>query len=211
MNMLFTDKIIIAFDHGLRTLSTQARSAQRENPAERCPQEALSAQQAQAAGRLMRVNHAGEIAAQGLYYGQSLTAQDSAIQAQMQRSASEEEDHLAWCEQRLRELNTAPSLVAPLWYFGACAMGAAAGLCGDKWSLGFIAETEHQVAQHLQTHLKQLPANDIKSRAIINKMQADERRHGEKARQLGGKPLPRAVQAGMKLAAKVMTTTAHWL
>ena len=209
--MLFADKIIITFDHGLRTLSKQARSGQRESPARHCPQDALSEKEAQAAGRLMRVNHAGEIAAQGLYYGQSLTAQDSVIQAQMQRSANEEEDHLAWCEQRLHELNTAPSLITPFWYFGACAMGAAAGLFGDKWSLGFVAETEHQVAQHLQKHLKQLPANDIKSRAIIKKMQADEHQHGEKARQLGGKQLPRVVQTGMKLAAKVMTTTAHWL
>ena len=209
--MFFPDKIIIEFDRGLRTLTKQSRSAQRDNPATSYTQNDLSEKDAIVSGRLMRVNHAGEIAAQGLYHGQALTAQNTTTQEQMQQSAREEEDHLAWCEDRLNELNTPRSLIGPFWYFGSYAIGATAGLFGDKWSLGFVAETERQVEQHLENHLSKLPANDAKSHAIIEKMKEDERHHGEKAKNLGGTDLPGFVQKGMKLVSKVMTTGAYWV
>ncbi len=160
---------------------------------------------------LMRVNHAGEIAAQGLYHGQALTARNPATRALLEQAAREESDHLAWCEQRLKELNDRPSLLDPLWYAGSFAIGALAGLAGDRHSLGFVAETERQVERHLDGHLDALPADDARSRAIIEQMRADERAHGELAQAAGGATLPRPVQSLMRTTARIMTTTARWI
>jgi ubiquinone biosynthesis monooxygenase Coq7 len=159
----------------------------------------------------MRVNHAGEIAAQGLYHGQALTARNPATRALLEQAARDESDHLAWCEQRLKELNDRPSLLDPLWYAGSFAIGALAGLAGDRHSLGFVAETERQVERHLDGHLGELPADDARSRAIIEQMRADERAHGEMAQAAGGVTLPRPVQSLMRTTARIMTTTARWI
>ncbi len=207
----FCDKLIEEFDRGLRTLTKSSRITPRENPAKDIHGTELSAQEMQLSGRLMRVNHAGEIAAQGLYHGQALTARDETTLQQMRVSAKEEEDHLAWCEQRLNELQTPRSMITPLWYIGSYAIGATAGLFGDKWSLGFVAETENQVETHLQSHLDKLPIHDDKSRAIIEMMKEDERRHGDAARNLGGVDLPKPVQKGMQAVSKIMTTGAYWV
>jgi len=207
----FCDKLIEEFDRGLRTLTKSSRITPRENPAKDIHETELSAQDMQLSGRLMRVNHAGEIAAQGLYHGQALTARDETTLQQMRVSAKEEEDHLAWCEQRLNELQTPRSMITPFWYIGSYAIGATAGLFGDKWSLGFVAETENQVETHLESHLDKLPTHDDKSRAIIEMMKEDERRHGDAARNLGGVDLPKPVQKSMQAVSKIMTTGAYWV
>lgn len=159
----------------------------------------------------MRVNHAGEIAAQGLYHGQSLVARDPAIRELLEHSAREETDHLAWCEQRLRELKDRPSLLDPIWYAGSFAIGVAAGLVSDKVSLGFVTETERQVGLHLESHLQRLPPSDERSRAIVQQMRADEQAHGELATRAGGVELPTPVRKVMQVTARVMTTTARWI
>jgi len=160
---------------------------------------------------LMRVNHAGEIAAQGLYHGQAVTAHASETRAALRQAAAEEGDHLAWCRNRLDELGSRPSLLNPLWYAGSVAIGALAGLFGDRASLGFMAETERQVEGHLAEHLERLPADDARSRAIVEQMQADEIGHGRAAIAAGGAVLPEPVPRLMRLAARVMTGTAYWI
>lgn len=159
----------------------------------------------------MRVNHAGEVAAQALYKGHATVARDHSIQQQMEQAASEEFDHLAWCEQRIEELGEEPSRLSPVWYAGAYAIGAVSGILGDKWSLGFIAETERQVCEHLDTHLAGLPPEDARSRAIVRKMRDEEAEHGEKAIAAGAAELPGPVKTLMRLTAKVMTRTAYWV
>jgi 3-demethoxyubiquinol 3-hydroxylase len=159
----------------------------------------------------MRVNHAGETAAQGLYHGQALVARDPAIRAQLEQAGREETDHLAWCEARLSELHDRPSLLQPLWYAGSFAIGVAAGLASDRVSLGFVAETERQVERHLDGHLEQLPADDARSRAILEQMRDDERTHGEQARLSGAATLPAPIQKLMQATATVMTSTARWI
>ena len=211
MNLTFPDRLIAEFDRGLKTLTKQSRQAQRNNPANQHPNDNLSEQDRLQSGRLMRVNHAGEIAAQGLYHGQALTAQSNEVLEQMHHSAKEEEDHLAWCEQRLNELQTPRSLIGPFWYFGSYAIGATAGLFGDKWSLGFVAETEDQVEKHLENHLQKISPIDSRSRAIIEEMKSDEHHHGESARNLGGASLPAPIKSTMQLVSKLMTTGAYWI
>lgn len=156
------------------------------------------------AARLMRVNHAGEVAAQGLYHGQALTARSADTRRHLLHAAEEEQRHLEWCEQRLRELGDQPSRLRPFWYGASYAMGAAAGLFGDRWSLGFVAETERQVSEHLDDHLQRLPETDQRSRAILHAMQQDEQRHGQEAEHRGGAPLPAPVRGLMRQVAKVM-------
>ncbi|MES0872618.1 2-polyprenyl-3-methyl-6-methoxy-1,4-benzoquinone monooxygenase [Sinimarinibacterium thermocellulolyticum] len=158
---------------------------------------------------LMRVNHAGEIAAQALYRGQARVARDPRVREHLLKAAEEERDHLRWCEQRLRELGDGPSRLAPLWYAGAYAIGATAGLAGDDWSLGFVEETERQVAAHLDEHLARLPADDARSRDILTRMRADEERHGRQAAQAGARPLPKPVRRLMRAAAGVMKFGAY--
>jgi ubiquinone biosynthesis monooxygenase Coq7 len=162
-------------------------------------------------GRLMRVNHAGEIAAQALYQGQALNARSDTVKAAMRQSAAEETEHLAWCEQRLGELGVRPSLLNPFWYAGSFAIGALAGAVGDRASLGFVAETEAQVESHLGKHLDRLSRQDLRSRAILERMQQDEVRHGAIASSLGGSRLPRPVSLAMRLTSKVMTFCAYWI
>jgi len=159
----------------------------------------------------MRVNHAGEVSAQGLYQGQALTARDAKLRDAMRQSAAEETDHLAWCEQRLNELGGSTSLLNPLWYAGSFAIGALAGAFGDHASLGFISETERQVESHLSDHLQRLPAADLRSRAVLRQMKVDEQQHGEKAAALGGTPLPAPLQWAMGLSSRLMTGSSYWV
>jgi ubiquinone biosynthesis monooxygenase Coq7 len=161
--------------------------------------------------RLMRVNHAGEVAAQALYQGQALTARDPKVKSAMDQAAAEETDHLAWCEQRLKELNGRPSLLNPIWYLGSLALGAFAGLWGDRASLGFIAETEKQVESHLRGHLERLSPKDLRSKAILEQMTHDEMAHGAKAASMGGKPLPFPITWAMRATSKLMTRGSYWL
>jgi ubiquinone biosynthesis monooxygenase Coq7 len=161
--------------------------------------------------RLMRVNHSGEVAAQALYRGQALGARDSTVSEAMHRAAAEEMDHLAWCEQRLSELNGRTSVLNPLWYAGSFAIGAAAGAFGDRASLGFITETERQVESHLNDYMERLPSEDRRSRLILEQMAVDEVKHGDMALALGGKELPNALRAAMRLASRVMTRGSYWL
>ncbi|MCB1639663.1 MAG: 2-polyprenyl-3-methyl-6-methoxy-1,4-benzoquinone monooxygenase, partial [Thiothrix sp.] len=181
---------------------------ERPNPARQVAETVeLNSDERQCSGRLMRVNHAGEVAAQGLYRGQALTARLEGVRTQMQRAADEENDHLDWCEQRLQQLGSHKSYLNPVWYWGSFSMGAVAGLAGDRWSLGFVKETEDQVGRHLEQHLGRLPASDLPSLAIVKQMQEDERRHGDQAQAAGGKRLPWPIRRlAMPLASKVMTT-----
>lgn len=202
------DRLVSELDKTLRTLGS-AHAAGRPRPDSAARPTTLSAAEQRAAGRLMRVNHAGEVAAQALYQGQALTARDPRVREAMARAAREEGDHLAWCATRLRELDTPVSALTPVWYFGSLAIGAAAGLAGDRWSLGFLAETERQVEQHLDGHLARLPAADHASRAILETMRDDEIQHGASAVEAGAAALPAPVRAAMRLASRVMTWTAQ--
>lgn len=211
-----SDTTIVALDSALRTLFSPAR-AQRNwcalRPAEATQTDSLSEAEKHHAASLMRVNHVGEICAQALYTAQAITSRDPAVREQLARAAQEETDHLAWTEQRLKELGSHTSLLNPLWYAGAFAIGLAAGRAGDQWSLGFVSETERQVEAHLASHLAAseggLPENDITSRAIVEQMKMDEAEHGQLARDHGGVELPQPVKMVMQAAAKVMTTLAY--
>jgi ubiquinone biosynthesis monooxygenase Coq7 len=203
------DRLIGEIDKAIKVLSTPAR-ASREITA--VQQEApLSASARTQSARLMRVNHAGEVAAQALYQGQALTARHDGVAAAMRQAAAEETDHLAWCEQRLRELNGGTSVLNPLWYAGSFAIGALAGALGDHASLGFVAETERQVEMHLRRHRQRLDAADTRSRAILEQMTNDEVRHGAQAASLGAAELPIPVAAAMRLTARIMTRGSYWL
>ncbi len=204
MNKL--DQFITTFDLGLRTVFASPHAG-RPYPGTGPEAELSEAERAHAAA-LMRVNHVGEVCAQALYAGQSLTTKNEAVRAELEQAAKEETDHLAWCEQRINELGGRKSLLNPLWFGGAFAMGAAAGLLGDKWNLGFLAETERQVEAHLDGHLQQLPEADTKSRAVVEQMKTDEARHAQTAIDHGGVPLPQPVKWAMRLAADVMRKTA---
>jgi ubiquinone biosynthesis monooxygenase Coq7 len=205
------DRLLAGADKALRTVAAPAGRPARDYPAGSIEEHDLNAAQRSHAAGLMRVNHAGEVAAQALYQGHAMVARDKTIQEQMQHAAAEEFDHLAWCEQRIQELGEEPSRMSPIWYAGAYAIGAASGLLGDKWSLGFIAETERQVCAHLDRHLDGLPAEDAKSRAIVETMRDEEAQHGESAVAAGAVDLPGPVKTLMRLTAKVMTRTAYWV
>lgn len=209
------DQLLMGVDVGVRTLFGQPKITERANPAQDIsPNEKeteLNDTERQLAIRLMRINHAGEVAAQGLYQGQALTAQLPQVRQQMERAALEENDHLDWCEKRATELGGHVSYLNPAWYVGSAAIGAMAGLAGDKWSLGFVAETEKQVVKHLEEHLEQLPEHDTKSRAILEQMKEDESQHATVALEAGGAELPYPVKKLMGLASKVMTRTAFWV
>ncbi|NNF66881.1 MAG: 2-polyprenyl-3-methyl-6-methoxy-1,4-benzoquinone monooxygenase [Gammaproteobacteria bacterium] len=208
--LTFTDQIVAAADRGLHAVSGP-RSAGRSNPASAIEQPQLQQDDRQTAARLMRVNHAGEVAAQALYHGQALTARLDDVRATMEKSALEESDHLAWCEQRLGELDGRRSLLNPLWYAGSFTIGAMAGLAGDRWSLGFVAETERQVVRHLDNHLERLPADDKRSRAILQQMRAEEAAHGELAHNAGGHKLPGPLPRIMSAVSSLMTRAAYWI
>ncbi len=204
------DRLLIALDTALRTVSGGSHAAR---PCPRPPQEppALSDAQRELSGALMRVNHVGEVCAQALYSAQALATQDDALRRQFEQAAREETDHLAWTEQRLQQLGARQSLLNPLWYGGAFAIGLLAGRAGDRASLGFLVETERQVERHLEGHLDRLPVQDTASRAIVDQMRADEARHADDAQAAGAAALPAPVRWAMRAAAKVMTTTAHRL
>lgn len=206
------DRLLIAADNGLRTLSG-ASHAGRPCPAPGGPQPApaLDASERRLSGALMRVNHVGEVCAQALYQAQALTTRDPALKRHFEHAAREETDHLAWTQTRLRELGARTSLLNPLWYAGAFGIGLLAGRAGDPISLGFVVETERQVEQHLESHLDRLPANDAASRAIVQQMKRDEAGHAASAQAAGAAPLPAPVRWAMRAAARVMTATAHRL
>ena len=205
-----TDLFLGEIDKAIKVLSAPAR-ASRAVPATPAPEPLPEAQRAESV-RLMRVNHAGEVAAQALYRGQALTARNPQVAAAMQHSAKEEIDHLAWCEQRLIELGGRSSALNPLWYAGSFAVGALAGLLGDRNSLGFVAETERQVESHLRGHMQRLSGGvDPRSRAILEQMTHDEAEHGARAASLGGAELPSPVAAAMRLTSRLMTRGSYWL
>jgi len=201
------DRLLSRLNQGLSMLAPKAH--QRANPAQRLPEHLMDEQERRHAAGLMRVNHAGEVAAQALYHGQAFTARNDRVREHMLAAAQEEQDHLKWCEQRLQELGSAPSRLQPLWYAGSFAIGAAAGLAGDRWSLGFVEETEKQVSEHLDEHLRELPDGDERSRAILKAMREDETRHGREARDAGARPLPRPVRELMRRVAEVMKRGAY--
>jgi ubiquinone biosynthesis monooxygenase Coq7 len=200
------DRLIVAFDNGLRTLLAPARSA-RPHPDAAVDDVELTAEQRVLSAALMRVNHTGEICAQALYQGQALTARNPSARAALEQAAAEETDHLAWTEHRIAELGGRLSVLNPLFYAGSFALGAVAGIAGDKWNLGFLAETERQVESHLDGHLGGLPEVDAKSRAIVDQMKADEARHARTAVEHGGTDLPEPLKQAMKLGSRVMTGT----
>jgi ubiquinone biosynthesis monooxygenase Coq7 len=202
------DRLIVEFDRALRTVSGVA-DASRPSPAEAVPEAELTGGDRAHAAALMRVNHVGEVCAQALYQGQALTARDPWARDALKRAAREEEDHLAWSAERIRELGGRPSLLNPLWYAGAFAIGSVAGALGDRWNLGFVAETERQVEEHLSGHLERLPPEDGRTRAVVSAMRADEARHRDTAVQLGAAELPRPLRLAMRLASGVMTRVAY--
>ena len=202
------DSLILHFDRALRTVAGVHRGG-RASPAAGLPEAALSAGERAEAAALMRVNHVGEVCAQALYQGQAMTARDASARRGLERAAAEEQDHLAWSAERIRELGGRPSLLNPLWYAGALGLGMAAGALGDRWNLAFLAETEHQVEEHLGGHLERLAPEDARTRAVVEAMRADEACHRETAVALGAAELPSPVKAAMRALAKVMTTVAY--
>jgi ubiquinone biosynthesis monooxygenase Coq7 len=203
------DRLIISVDGALRLATGQAHAAKRENPAGATPEVMMDDKNRLHAAGLMRINHAGEVCAQALYAGQAATARNPEVQAEMQKAADEEIDHLSWCKDRLDELESHPSRLDPLWYAGSFAIGAVAGLAGDGWSLGFLKETENQVEAHLEGHIQKLPPEDARSRAILDQMKIDEAKHAQMAEDSGAFDLPQPVRRLMKLTAGTMKAIAY--
>jgi ubiquinone biosynthesis monooxygenase Coq7 len=206
--MNWPDKLIVEFDKGLRALFAKAKSA-RPVPGADQPEAELSEAERRHAAALMRINHVGEVCAQALYQGQAITSRNPTIRASLEQAAREETEHLAWTAQRIEELGSRKSLLNPFWYMGALGIGLVAGKCGDKWNLGFLAETERQVEAHLARHLEKFPTTDRRSLDIVAQMKADEARHAETAVNLGGAPLPAPIKRLMQGAARIMTRTAY--
>lgn len=204
------DRLILEFDRVLRTLAAPART-QRPTPGAGMPEAALDEAERRHVVGLMRVNHCGEICAQALYQGQALTSRDPAVRDALRQAADEETEHLAWTEGRIAELGGRKSVLNPLWYLGSLSLGVAAGVLGDRWNLGFLAETERQVESHLDSHLQSLPEQDEKSRAIVDQMRLDEIKHAEMAVHFGAAELPAPIRVMMKVMGRVMTGTAYRL
>lgn len=205
------DKLLTHMDEALRTAIGPAPRAERPSPAKDISENELTESERTLAGRLLRVDHAGEVCAQALYQGQALTAKLPTVRKKMEQAAQEENDHLAWTEERIRQLDTHKSYLNPLWYGGSFTIGALAGFIGDKWSLGFVAETEKQVVRHLEGHLAELSPSDKKSRAILQQMCEDEAHHATTAIDAGGASFPEPVKKFMQLSSKLMTRTALWI
>ncbi len=205
------DQLLMRLHQALSGVAPTPAEGTRPNPAAGIESPELDEAARRHAAGLMRVNHAGEVAAQALYQGHALAARTPEVREHMLAAAEEERSHLAWCEERLRELGEGPSRLDPLWYVGSFAIGAIAGLAGDRYSLGFVEETEKQVSEHLRGHLDKLPEDDVRSRAIVEAMRADEERHGRDAVEAGAQPLPRLVQELMRAVARVMTRSAYWV
>ena len=208
-NFSATDHLFSGIDTVLRGIAGPKTRSRRAYPADGIPDPQLTATERRHAAGLMRVNHAGEVAAQGLYQGHAAVARNRSIAEHMHDAAAEELDHLGWCEQRLEELGATPSRLRPFWYAGAFAIGVASGALGDRWSLGFVEETERQVAEHLEGHLDRLPSSDGRSRAIVEQMRLEEQQHGARAKAAGAENLPLVVHHLMRLSAKVMTRTSY--
>jgi len=203
------DHLIASIDEALRISTGEAPDPQRENPAgEILPAELDEGERRHVAG-LMRINHTGEICAQALYAGQAATARDDSTREAMQEAADEEIDHLSWCEDRLKELDSRPSVLNPFWYAGSFAIGALAGIAGDEWSLGFVKETENQVEAHLEDHLERLPDDDARSHAILDQMKIDEAKHAEMAHEAGARELPLPIRRAMAFTAGIMKSLAY--
>ena len=205
---MILDSLIGGFDRALRTLSGTVTPA-RPMPGARLDEPALEPRERRDAAGLMRVNHTGEVCAQALYAAQAIVARDPDVRERYARAARDEEDHLAWTQERLAELGARPSLLNPLWYAGSFSIGVAAGVAGDRANLGFVVETERQVEDHLTAHIERLPANDTKSRAIVTQMRDDEARHGAMALEAGAVPLPFPIRRAMRAAADVMRAVAY--
>jgi ubiquinone biosynthesis monooxygenase Coq7 len=211
------DRFISQFDTTIKTLfggieAQATRPSPADNPNDSLDSDAaLDNSERLQSARLMRVNHCGEICAQALYQGQALTAKNPTIKVLLNHSAEEEKDHLAWCEQRLTQLDSHTTYLGPFFYAGSFAIGVTAGALGDQWNLGFVGETEKQVEQHLASHLEKISTADLKSRAIIKQMQQDEINHGNTAMNAGGATLPKPIQAVMQLTSKAMTATTYWV
>ena len=205
------DRFIASIDDALRISTGEAPAPQRGNPAGDLAAVDLDEEQRRHVAGLMRINHSGEICAQALYAGQAATARNDATREAMQAAADEEIDHLSWCEDRLQELDSRPSLLNPLWYAGSFAIGAAAGIAGDDWSLGFVKETENQVEAHLQDHLERLPEGDARSQAILDQMKIDEAKHAGMAEEAGARVLPEPIRRAMALTAGLMKALAYRL
>jgi len=203
------DRIISALDEALRISTGEAPSPQRGNPAGELASVELDEEQRRHVAGLMRINHTGEVCAQALYAGQAATARNDATREAMQSAADEEIDHLSWCEDRLQELDSRPSILNPLWYAGSFAIGAAAGIAGDDWSLGFVKETENQVEAHLQDHLERLPEGDARSQAILDQMKVDEAKHADMAEAAGARALPEPIRRAMAATAGFMKALAY--
>jgi ubiquinone biosynthesis monooxygenase Coq7 len=205
------DRLLMQLDGALRTIFGHPRTTERRNPSAGLPEPELDAQQRKHVARLMRINHTGEVCAQALYQGQALTARLPETRKRLERSAQEENDHLAWCEERLHDLGDRKSLLNPVFYAGSFAIGAAAGLIGDCWSLGFVVETERQVESHLDGHLEQIPEQDEKTRSVLEQMKADEVHHAQVAKAAGGSELPAPIRLAMRLTSGLMTRSVYWL
>jgi ubiquinone biosynthesis monooxygenase Coq7 len=205
---MISDRLISEFDRTLRALAG-VHEAVRPNPADDVLEAELGEKERAHAAGLMRVNHVGEICAQALYQGQAMTARDAHARSALEQAAREEQDHLAWSAERIRELDGRTSLLNPLWYAGSFAMGVAAGALGDRWNLAFLAETERQVEEHLTGHLDALPPEDRRTRAVVEAMRTDEAKHRDTAIQLGAAELPAPVKLAMRIASKVMTTLSY--
>ncbi|MCG8413454.1 MAG: 2-polyprenyl-3-methyl-6-methoxy-1,4-benzoquinone monooxygenase [Pseudomonadales bacterium] len=205
------DQCLVQFDQALRTCVPGSSHAQRTSPAEPIDDSELTESERKHAAGLMRINHTGEVCAQALYAGQASTAKLGEVRESMEQAAAEEVDHLAWCESRLAELDSQPSILNPFFYSLSFGMGALAGLAGDRWSLGFVAETERQVCEHLEDHLQQLPEQDDRSKAVLEQMIVDEKQHGETAKAAGGADLPVPLRQAMTALSQVMKKTTYRL
>jgi len=210
-NYSFFDKLCLGVDQAVRALTDNVHTTDAIYPAKNVEPSLLNDQEKKHAAALMRINHAGEICAQALYHGQGLVSRTHIIQEKMQQAALEEGDHLAWCKKRIDELGSHTSYLNPLWYAGSFCIGMMAGMVGDQWSLGFVAETERQVVKHLEEQLHLLPANDARSYQILQRMENDEAKHRDEAIASGAKELPEIIKAGMSLTAKFMVKTTYWV
>lgn len=207
----FLDRLCLGFDQALRALTDNTHSTGRQHPGKKSTDTPLSDDERQQSAALMRINHAGEICAQALYHGQGMVSKSSEVQDKMRQAALEEGDHLAWCRERLEELGSHTSYLNPLWYAGSFCIGMAAGMVGDQWSLGFVAETERQVIKHLEGHLHLLHAQDERSYNILQQMEKDEAKHRDEAVASGARELPETIKTAMTLMSKVMVKTAYYI
>lgn len=207
----FLDRLCLGVDQAVRALTSTVKTTGADYPGKDIAESDLSDEQRKHSAALMRINHAGEICAQALYHGQGVVSRSIAVQEKMHLAAIEEGDHLAWCNQRLNELNSHSSYLNPIWYAGSFCIGMVAGMIGDQWSLGFVAETERQVIAHLQSHLQKLPTQDQRSYTILQKMEADEAKHRDEAVALGAKDLPEMIKKSMAVTSKIMVKTSYWV